>query len=152
MTSLNLLIPLSAALSVGVSAATVTWNGAATPAGGTYSWFNGANWNGGVPVDGDFADLEVDNVQRTYDINNGGAGVNLPSSRIDIGRGQYIDSVGTDDGIVADDIRFNGAGGQSPIMDVPFTANTLRSNRHGAVINAAWSANQILAESAHQDH
>ena len=140
-------------LTASANAVTVSWD-TGTPGSATYSWFNPSNWSdGALPVDGtgNIADLEVDNVQRTYDINNGGAGVNLPNSQIDIGRGVYEDSSGSDDSITADEIRFNGAGGQAPTMNVSFTASTISSNRHGAIINAPWSANTILAQSGHQD-
>lgn len=142
----------SACLLVGVShSATVTWDGPGTPSGPTYSWFDGTNWVGGsVPVNGDLADLEVDNVQRTYDINNGGAGVNLPGSEIVIGRGVYTDSVGSDDGIIANIVRFNGAGGSAPVINVPVSAPTITSNRHAAVFNAATTFTNVLYGGSHQ--
>jgi hypothetical protein len=133
------------------------------PGGATYSWFNGANWlgtPGGVPVNGNTVDLEVDNTSRTYDIENGGAGVALSSSTIDIGRGTYVDGNGVgntdplnaNEGIVGGTIRFNGAGGASPTINVPVTASIVSSNRHGAVFNREITIDQLLARSGHQDH
>jgi hypothetical protein len=96
-------------------------------------------------------------VQRTYDIDNGGNGVNMPSSLLDIGRGVYLDgSAGgdpslADDGIVADVINFNGAGGSAPIMNVPVTANEFKSNRHGARFFREITVSNIWANSSHQD-
>jgi len=116
------------------------------------SWFDGANWaEGSAPTDGQSANTEVGNISFLIDIDNGGSGVNLPSSAVRIGRGTLLDSSGADDTFVADVIQFNGAGGASTVVNVPVIARTLRTNRHGPTLNAVWSASNIVAQSGHQD-
>ena len=144
------LISLTCFSALPATAATVSWQ-SGTP-NATYAWFDGANWVGGnFPGAGDDANLQVDNTQRTYDIDNSGAGVNLPGSTITLGRGNFIDGNGSDDGITAGTIAFNGQGGSAPVMDVPVSATTFSSNRHGAILNQPFTVTTILAQSGHQD-
>lgn len=128
---------------------------------GPFSWFDSAIWGeGAIPVDGESVNLEVGNVTWMIDVHNAsnpGDGVNLPSSDLRIGRGTFFDSSAggdpllADDGITANLIAFNGAGGTAPTINVPVVADTFTSNRHGAVFNREITVNTIRAESGHQD-
>ncbi len=143
------------------------------------SWFDTTKWftdvaepqtpNGAVPTDGQSVahTNSCCNPEPFVDIDNAGAGVNLPNSAIrfdaktnlvdssagdltDVGGGSY-DFRAVDDALVADTIAFNGAGGAANDVYVPVIANTFTSNRHGAVFNAPITVDTILARSSHQD-
>ncbi len=123
----------------------------------------------GVPTDGDDIIMQRSccNPEPFVDINNGGAGVNFGNSsfRFDaktnlldssagdltnVGGGSYNFAL-VDDGIVADTIAFNGAGGAANDVFVPVTANTFTSNRHGAKFFVPFDVDEILSRSAHQE-
>lgn len=143
------------------------------------SWFDTTKWftdtanpqtpNGAVPLDGQSVahSNSCCNPEPFVDINNGGQGVNLPTSAIrfdaktnlldssagdltDIGDGSYNLEL-VDDALIADTIAFNGAGGRGIDVFVPVIAKTLTSNRHGAALNLPITVETILARSGHQD-
>ena len=143
------------------------------------SWFDTSKWftdvaepqtpNGALPTDGQSVahSNSCCNPEPFVDIDNGGDGVDLPNSAIsfdaktnlldssagdltDVAGGSY-DLSAVDDALVADTIAFNGAGGRGNDVYVPVVANTLTSNRHGAILNAPITVDTILARSGHQD-
>lgn len=139
----------------------------------TTKWFsdvaNPQTPNGAIPVDGQSIAFTNSccNPEPFVDIDNGGAGVDLSRSAIrfdaktnifdssagdpgDVAGGSYDFSL-VDDVLTADTIAFNGAGGRGNDVYVSVVANTLTSNRHGAVLNAPITVNTILARSGHQD-
>lgn len=126
------------------------------------SWFDPDNWvEGFVPAD----DLEVrfgvgvnEFSRDEVDIDNFANGVNLPETRVRFERKITIndssamgDPLLADDGLVFDTMNINGTGGQGVIFNVPVTADTMTTNRHGGIFNGVISVNTILAESEHQD-
>ena len=150
------------------------------------SWFDTSKWftddprptdpdiglqtpNNAIPTDGQSVahTNSCCNPEPFVSIDNGGNGVNLPSSAIrfdaktnlfDSGAGDLTDLAGgsydftmVDDGLVADTVAFNGAGGAANDIYVPVVANTLTSNRHGARFFAPITVTTILARSSHQD-
>lgn len=138
-------------------------------------WFTDSNHPqsnplGRAPLDGDTVIFPNSccNPEPFVSIDNGGAGVNLPTSSItfdnnktnlfDLSAGDLSDVNGgsynfalVDDGIIVDTIAFNGGGGAPQDVFVPVTANTFTSNRHGARIFMPFDVNEILARSGHQE-
>ena len=93
------------------------------------------------------------------DVDNASNGVILPNSTIRLERKiNFSDASALGDPLLADDtlhfdtMAINGAGGRGVIFDVPVTAVTMTSNRHGGVFNREITVNNILATSAHQDN
>jgi hypothetical protein len=126
------------------------------------NWHVGANWvEGAVPSDGDTAGFGFNNNDLQFevvDIDNAGNGVFLPNSLLRIERKMIFsdasaggDPALADDGMVFSVIQANGAGGSPAEFNVPVSADTISSNRHGAVFNRAITVTSILARSAHQD-
>lgn len=117
------------------------------------SWHNPAVWlEGSVPVNTQSAAIAACCGENDVDIDNAGAGVNLPGSAIRFdNKTNLLDLSGTDDAFVADTIAFNGAGGGKVDVFVPVTANTFSSNRHGAAFNREFTVTNIHARSGHQD-
>ena len=124
---------------------------------------------GMAPVNGDTVIHEKSccNPEPFITIDNGGAGVNLPASNMrfdaktnifdsgagdlsNVGGGSYNFAL-VNDGIVANTIAFNGAGGAFNDIYVPVIADTFTSNRHGAKLYAPITVNNIPANSGHQD-
>ena len=148
-------------------------------AGSPLSWFDQTKWftdvadpqtpNNAIPADGQSVahTNSCCNPEPFVDIDNAGAGVNLPSSAIrfdaktnllDSSAGDLTDVAGgsydfgmVDDALIADTIAFNGAGGANNDVYVPVVANTLTSNRHGAILRMPFTVDTILARSSHQD-
>ena len=127
------------------------------------NWFDQGNWvESLVPEDGDsvrFGLVNPDFAVENVDIDNGGAGINLPNSTLRIERKVNFSDASAggdpelaDDGMVFDIIRINGSGGRGVIFDVPVTANQVSSNRHGGIFNREIAINEILATSGHQDN
>ncbi len=124
------------------------------------SWYDNNNWEGGlIPSAGDDVFFEQGNLAiETVDVNNGGLGVNSPDNQLRIERKVIFndnrapgDPSTADDGMVFNLIQANGRGGQGVTFNVPVIANTITSNRHGAIFNREITVNEILARSAHQD-
>jgi hypothetical protein len=126
------------------------------------NWHDAANWVGNVvPIDGDNVgfgvgegDLQID----TVDTDNAGNGVVLPNSILQSERMMMFSDASAggdpqfaDDGVTFDTIQVNGTGGVPVVFNVPVTAVTLSSNRHGAVFNREITVAEILARSQHQD-
>jgi hypothetical protein len=143
--------------SIAVGATSVRWisnsNG---------SWHDPVNWvDGSVPSDGDsvgFGLNENDLQFEEIDINDAGTGVFLPNSVLRIERKMtFSDTSGggdpalADDGMTFDVVQANGTGGSPVVFNVPVTADTISSNRHGAVFNREITVHTILARSQHQD-
>lgn len=144
------------------------------------SWLDTTKWftdtgnpqtpNDAIPMDGQSVahSNSCCNPEPFVDIDNGGAGINLPNSAIrfdaktnlldssagdltDLNGGSYDFSM-VDDVLTADTIAFNGAGGANNDIYVPVVANTFTSNRHGAILRMPFTVDTILARSAHQDN
>lgn len=127
------------------------------------SWFDAANWVLGItPEPGlgpSFGDgLGFEDPTDVVDIDNGGNGVSQPGDTLRVfDKVQFVDGGAggdaalADDGMVFDQMRLDGAGGQPVIFDVPVTARLLESVRHGAVFNREISVTEIVARSKHQD-
>lgn len=126
------------------------------------SWFDVNNWEEGFIPEGDLdVRFGVDDNDLSRDevgIDNFSNGVNLPNTRVRFERKITIndssamgDPLLADDGLVFDTMNLNGAGGGAIIFNVPVTADTMTSDRHGGVFNREVTVNTILAESAHQD-
>jgi len=124
------------------------------------SWFDNNNWEGGqVPIAGDDVLFESGNLAiELVDVNNGGVGVNQPDNQLRIERKVIFnddsapgDPSSADDTMVFDLIQVNGRGGPGVTFNVPVIANTMTSNRHGAVFNREITFNELLARSKHQD-
>ncbi len=152
MRTIGLLVVLATfAFATAVQAEDVNWLN--TVPSGAQSWFTAINWDTLlVPVDTQSVNTEVGNITWNFDLNNGGAGVNLPNSDIRFGRGSLEDTVGGDDFLIANKIAFNGAGGASMIVNVPVTANLYTTNRHGAKFNAVSNITEYQITGGHQDH
>ncbi len=126
------------------------------------SWFDANNWQEGFVPE---SDLDVrfgvgsDDLSRDeVDIDNFSSGVNLPDTLVRFERKMtFVDSSAmgdpllADDGLVFDTMNLNGKGGGAVVFNVPVTADTMTSNRHGGIFNREITVNTILAESAHQD-
>ena len=126
------------------------------------SWFDVNNWEEAtVPIDGDeirFGVNDNDNSVDEVDVDNFSNGVNLPNSKIRLERkitfsdaSALGDPLLADDAMVFDVMQINGAGGRGIIFNVPVTAHTMSSDRHGGVFNREITVENILAESKHQD-
>lgn len=126
------------------------------------SWFDVNNWEEGFVPEGDldvrFGVADGDNSRDEVDIDNFPSGVNLPDTLVRFERKiTFVDSSAlgdpslADDGLVFDTMNLNGSGGGAVIFNVPVTADTMTSNRHGGVFNREITVNTILAESGHQD-
>jgi hypothetical protein len=126
------------------------------------NWHLAANWvDGALPSDGDTAGFGLDNADfqvEVVDIDNAGNGVFLSNSLLRIERKMIFSDASADgDPALADDsmtfsmIEANGLGGSAAEFNVPVTADTVSSNRHGAVFNREITVTSILARSAHQD-
>ncbi|WP_395374752.1 hypothetical protein [Marinicella sp. W31] len=126
------------------------------------SWFDDNNWvEGFVPSDGidvAFGIVNPNNNRDQVDIDNAGNGVILPNSEIRFERKiTFSDASANGDPLLADDglafqnMRINGAGGAAVVFNVPVTADTVSSNRHGGIFNREINIKNILAVSQHQD-
>jgi len=126
------------------------------------SWFETGNWvDGQAPragLDARFGVSGFEDPLDEVDIDNAGNGVQQDSDAlIVIEKVRFFDSSAggdpslADDGLAFDVMRFDGQGGDAVIVDVPITARSLQSRRHGAIFNREITAAEILAESSHQD-
>ena len=126
------------------------------------SWFDDANWVGGdAPEPGvgvQFGNGGFEDPIDVVDLENGGNGVSQPADTLLINdKVRFIDSSAggdaafADDGMVFDTVRVDGAGGAAVIFDIPVSATTVLSQRHGAVFNREISVAEIRAVSGHQD-
>ena len=128
------------------------------------NWFDNNNWQQGtVPVAGDrviFNDFNIQDPYNQVNIDNAGFGVMQPGDTLVLNdKVTFVDSevvrgeaAPIDDVMTFDLIEANGSGGKSIIFDVPVVANSMTSNRHGAVLNQPFAIDTILATSEHQDH
>jgi len=126
------------------------------------SWFDPNNWVDALtPASGRNVRFGVSSFEDPLDevdIDNDGGSIVQPGDMLIVNdKVRFFDGSAAgdpslaDDGLIFDAIRLDGQGGEAVIVDVPLTARSIRSSRHGAILNREITVTEILAQSEHQD-